>query len=80
MLIDEVERLEEENTVLIDFRDKYFASEQRVTSLTERNKKSIAGESFSEGVSPWLVQLSVTRPQHGAISQAASSHSCLESF
>lgn len=42
MLIDEIERLERENIDLCDYRDKYYESDKRASTLEEKDKERIS--------------------------------------
>jgi hypothetical protein len=44
MLIADVERLERETALLVDFRDKYFAARESLATYRERERKSRSGE------------------------------------
>lgn len=44
MLIDEIERLERENTDLREFRDRFYSADKKAALLEERSKKLLSGE------------------------------------
>ena len=48
LLIDEIERLETENSLLSEYRDKYYDSDKSVAILEERDKKKVAVQVMSD--------------------------------
>lgn len=44
LLIDEIERLDEERADLIDYRDRFYATERRAAILEEKTKTTIASD------------------------------------
>ena len=44
LLVEEIERLERENTKLVEYRDDYFEADKQVGILQERAKASLASE------------------------------------
>jgi len=50
-LMDDVERLERENTELREYRNRYHAKQERVILLEERARKSLSGEIVFGGLS-----------------------------
>jgi hypothetical protein len=44
LLIDDMERLERERNELLEFREKYFVTHEKLAVLQERAKRSLAGE------------------------------------
>ena len=44
MLVNDIDRLERENVVLCEFRDRFYSMDKKTALLEERAKKSLAGE------------------------------------
>src|SRR4051812_39755355 len=44
MLLEEIERIEEDRARLTEYRDKFYASDKEVAILKQQAKQSLAGE------------------------------------
>jgi hypothetical protein len=44
LLIEELERLERQNVILAEYRERFHAADKEAAILKEQNKKSLAGE------------------------------------